>query len=181
MAAARGEAGYCAARDGTARRSSGKAEGEFMEHDPFRKPVPTPHQVRGRLFRDHALKRNDQNERCAYIRRHPHPGRPNGGILRLNAVVLYVGSRRGDCKGSQQPQPRFRGLALIEEAESTAVVAPIAEVTVDRFDNLIMRIERVAAVEPGEKDSIVMDAWQGRPRGVVSARPHTVSFAALSS
>src|SRR5215475_11064207 len=27
----------------------------FREHDLFRKPVPTPHQVRGRLFRDHAL------------------------------------------------------------------------------------------------------------------------------
>jgi hypothetical protein len=33
-----------------------------MEHDPFRKPVLTPHQVRGRLFRDYALKRNDQNK-----------------------------------------------------------------------------------------------------------------------
>jgi isoquinoline 1-oxidoreductase alpha subunit len=59
------------------------------------------------------------------------------------------------------------------------VVAPIAEVTVDRFDNLIMRIERVAAVEPGGKDSIVTRAWQARPRGVVSVRPHTVSFDAL--
>src|SRR5262249_12362586 len=28
-----------------------------VEHDLFRKPVPTPHQVRGRLFRDHAVMR----------------------------------------------------------------------------------------------------------------------------
>jgi hypothetical protein len=27
----------------------------LFEHDLFRKPVPTPDQVRGRLFRDHAL------------------------------------------------------------------------------------------------------------------------------
>src|ERR1700720_4099653 len=27
----------------------------LLAHDLFRKPVPTPHQVRGRLFRDHAL------------------------------------------------------------------------------------------------------------------------------
>src|SRR5262245_50219750 len=27
----------------------------FVEHDLFRKPVSTPDQVRGRLFRDHAL------------------------------------------------------------------------------------------------------------------------------
>ena len=27
----------------------------LLEHDLFRKPVPTPDQVRGRLFRDHAL------------------------------------------------------------------------------------------------------------------------------
>jgi hypothetical protein len=29
--------------------------GLLLEHDRFRKPVPTPDQVRGRLFRDHAL------------------------------------------------------------------------------------------------------------------------------
>jgi hypothetical protein len=29
----------------------------LFEHDLFRKPVPTPHQARGRLFRDHALER----------------------------------------------------------------------------------------------------------------------------
>src|SRR5262249_40368185 len=29
----------------------------LVEHDLFRKPVPTPDQVRGRLFRDHALDR----------------------------------------------------------------------------------------------------------------------------
>src|ERR1700738_4946058 len=29
--------------------------GVLFEHDLVRKPVPTPHQVRGRLFRDHAL------------------------------------------------------------------------------------------------------------------------------
>jgi hypothetical protein len=28
-----------------------------LEHDLFRKPVPTPDHVRGRLFRDHALMR----------------------------------------------------------------------------------------------------------------------------
>jgi len=27
----------------------------LFAHDLFRKPVPTPHQVRGKLFRDHAL------------------------------------------------------------------------------------------------------------------------------
>jgi hypothetical protein len=31
-----------------------------LEHDLFRKPVPTPDQVRGRLFRDHALKRTQR-------------------------------------------------------------------------------------------------------------------------
>lgn len=36
------------------------------------------------------------------------------------------------------------GPALIEEAESTAVVGPFAVVTVDRFDNLIMRMDRTA-------------------------------------
>jgi len=36
----------------------------------------------------------------------------------------------------------IRGPALIEEAESTAVVGPFATVTVDPFDNLIMRIDR---------------------------------------
>jgi len=29
-----------------------------LEHDVFRKPVPTPHQVRGRHFRHHALARS---------------------------------------------------------------------------------------------------------------------------
>jgi hypothetical protein len=28
----------------------------LSEHDLFRKPVPTPHQVRDKLFRDHAVK-----------------------------------------------------------------------------------------------------------------------------
>src|SRR6516162_655231 len=31
-------------------------------HNLFRKPVPTPHQVRGRLFRDHALEPVDRAE-----------------------------------------------------------------------------------------------------------------------
>ena len=31
----------------------------LVEHDPFRKPDSTPHQVRGRLFRDHALARQE--------------------------------------------------------------------------------------------------------------------------
>jgi len=34
--------------------SSGNGAKLFVEHDLFRKPVPTPDHVRGRLFRDHA-------------------------------------------------------------------------------------------------------------------------------
>ena len=41
----------------------------LFEHDLFRKPVPTPDHVRGRLFRDHALaRREDAHERARGVR-----------------------------------------------------------------------------------------------------------------
>src|SRR5215470_16358979 len=41
----------------------------LLEHDLLRKPVPTPHQVRSRLFRDHA------RESVSEASRAPGPGR----------------------------------------------------------------------------------------------------------
>ena len=41
------------------------------------------------------------------------------------------------------PGTKIEGPALIEEAESTSVIGPKANVEVDRFGNLIMRIEAV--------------------------------------
>src|SRR5262249_52956108 len=38
----------------------------ILEHDFFRKPVPTPHRARGRLFRDHALTDADTCRRNEY-------------------------------------------------------------------------------------------------------------------
>jgi N-methylhydantoinase A/oxoprolinase/acetone carboxylase beta subunit len=55
------------------------------------------------------------------------------------------------------PGQRIAGPALIEEAESTAVVGPSAEVTVDRFDNLIMRIEQGKTAEPAEMDLLAIN------------------------
>jgi N-methylhydantoinase A len=48
------------------------------------------------------------------------------------------------------PGQTIAGPALIEEAESTAVVGPFASVTVDPFDNLIMRIEAGSAAAAGD-------------------------------
>ena len=42
------------------------------------------------------------------------------------------------------PGMRLSGPALIEEAESTSVIGPKANVEVDGFGNLIMRLEDVA-------------------------------------
>ena len=42
------------------------------------------------------------------------------------------------------PGTKIAGPALIEEAESTSVIGPKANVEVDRFGNLIMRLEDVA-------------------------------------
>ena len=38
----------------------------FLEHDFFRKPVPVPHRVRGRLFRNHVLTDADARRRNEY-------------------------------------------------------------------------------------------------------------------
>jgi len=46
------------------------------------------------------------------------------------------------------PGQTIGGPALIEEAESTAVIGPSAEIMLDRFANLIMRVEHAAPAEP---------------------------------
>ena len=43
----------------------------LLEHDRFRKPVSTPDQARGRLFRDHALGRSDIGCACPWQGRQP--------------------------------------------------------------------------------------------------------------
>src|SRR5215470_341262 len=63
---------WCACAAATPRRSrrcSRKRGDSFsLEHDLFRKPVPTPHQVRGRLFRDHAPARSRHMRGRTFLR-----------------------------------------------------------------------------------------------------------------
>jgi hypothetical protein len=49
----------------------------LVEHDLLRKPVSTPDQVRGRLFRDHALERAQErlHQSPRHIKRRQIPGR----------------------------------------------------------------------------------------------------------
>src|SRR5215471_3535956 len=53
----------------------------LLEHDLFRKPVPTPDQVRGRLFRDHALRLGSTGERRA--------SRDGGCVLRSDQGLAW--------------------------------------------------------------------------------------------
>jgi Domain of unknown function (DUF4260) len=62
----------------------------LFEHDLSGKPAPTPHQVRGRLFSDHALEPNPMSASAIS----EAAGSASGGVrtlLRLEGLALFLG------------------------------------------------------------------------------------------
>src|ERR1700726_3691438 len=85
----------------------------LLEHDLFRKPVPTPHQVRGRLFRDHALMTGREGLR-RWARRASRAWRGLGARVRPIEPIPYAAV---EASGPADPIPSI--IAAPEFAAAT--------------------------------------------------------------